>query len=125
MTERDFMYWLHGFFELFGSTVVEFRITAAQKELIRKHIELVRAMNSGPHTLVTSIEGLLTLDDPTEALRAVLKAQFTQIVGPDDDGTGIGETMKEVRRKLEESFPGGPAVWTRPDLTCSGGPKIC
>lgn len=120
MTERDFMYWLHGFFELSATySPAEFRITETQKGLIRKHIELVRAMNSGPHTLVTSIEGLLTLDDPTAALRAVLKAQFTQIIDPDDDGTGIGGTMEEVRRKLTETFPG------RPSLPGLGGPKIC
>lgn len=45
MTEREFCYWLQGYFELSGSTN---GLTADQVECIRRHLQLVDAVQGKP-----------------------------------------------------------------------------
>lgn len=77
MTERDFAYWLQGFFE-----ASRIPLTSAQINCIRKHIALVKTTQK-PTSLIIAIEGLLTFEGGVPIIRNILNAHFEHVIDPE------------------------------------------
>lgn len=90
MTERDFAYWLQGYFELYEAgypghpdNIEGFvgAFSAKQYECIKNHIALVKTTIKKPSPFLISIEALLEYDVP--AMRRVLNAYFEHVIDPE------------------------------------------
>jgi hypothetical protein len=114
MTERDFAYWLQGYFELVEAGVTQEDMPAGllpvdmpkatlnenQKQCVRNHINLVRTTQK-ESSLLIAIEALLEYDVP--AMRKVLDAHFEHVIDPehpDQDAANAAHTGS--------IFPGRP-----------------
>jgi hypothetical protein len=78
MTERDFFFWLQGFFELGDACAVDITmISVSWSECIKKHAALVRVTckekGLTPSGLLLSVE---TLADDPKALKRIVDAAF-------------------------------------------------
>jgi hypothetical protein len=78
MTERDFAYWLQGYFEIAGD--LQSSLTLNQTVCIRNHIALVRTTQK-TSVLLTAIEALLDNDD-TVSIRKVISSYFEHVIDP-------------------------------------------
>jgi hypothetical protein len=85
MTDRDFAYWLQGFFELWDARGIDeyaiddlsdARVSGVEDNpvtrLIQRHIDLVRTTESNP-TLCAAVEGII---------RATVAAVFHHVIDP-------------------------------------------
>jgi hypothetical protein len=98
MTDRDFAYWLQGFFELWDARGIDeyaiddlsdARVSGVEDNpvtrLIQRHIDLVRTTESNP-TLCAAVEGILNASIPCsekdKIIRATVAAVFHHVIDP-------------------------------------------
>lgn len=81
MTERDFAYWLQGFFELneAGNESHPYHLNASAQKCIKQHLELARIGN-GNSFLLQVIENFLNSDGLV--LVKILAAYFEAVLDP-------------------------------------------
>jgi hypothetical protein len=79
MTERDFAYWLQGFFEIGKEGEVWSDLTPEQIDCIKNHIALVRTTQK-TSVLLTAIEALL--DHDTVSVQKVISSYFEHVIDP-------------------------------------------
>lgn len=83
MTERDFCYWLQGYFELTLPDAIN--LTGPRIDCIRRHIDLVRVTEPGkPSALCAWIDGALAGGGSTAeaAVRERLAQHFKHVIDP-------------------------------------------
>jgi hypothetical protein len=84
MTERDFAYWIQGYFELIdeidSSDYHSGLLNVKQVECIQNHINLVKTTPKNPSVFIISVEALLQED--TESLKKVVSAYFEHVIDP-------------------------------------------
>lgn len=76
MTERDFAYWLQGFFEISGEART---LSSSQIACVRRHIALLRTTQK-TSVLATSIDALI--EHNVEAVQRVINEYFEHVIDP-------------------------------------------
>lgn len=88
MTEQDFIYWLQGYFELYGTLSKEpAPLPGEAQDCIRKHIQLVNNATPGkqPSAFVARIYGMLEVgegDRLSIAIQNALAEKFKHDIDP-------------------------------------------
>jgi hypothetical protein len=103
MISRDFVYWLQGFFEISEATgdVDAVTLTAAQADMVRKHLSLVVEYETNPtlpfvQWLIGFMDAAKTPDKAqVETIRAKLNDVFKHVIDPP-----MGDAKKQ--KKLNE-----------------------
>lgn len=85
MTERDFSYWLQGFFEL-STKPLSTNFTDDQRDCIRRHLELVDHTEKAPSKLCIWIWGALDGGASVDVVKARLAKHFQHVIDPQAPG---------------------------------------
>ena len=83
MTERDFAYWLQGYFELVPPDAIH--LTGPRIDCIKRHMALVQVTEPArPSALCSWIEGALEVGgaEAVRAIRARLAQHFKHVIDP-------------------------------------------
>lgn len=84
MNNREFCYWLQGYFELLDADV----LTNPQVQIIRRHINLAKQVDGGLTKFPIFLEGFFAAcnDNPTteqiQTIKRMLNQEFEHVIDP-------------------------------------------
>lgn len=113
MTNREFMYWLQGYFELSDEQAPRPALTVEQVMVIRNHLNLVRKVEKKLEEFPSWLEGFLDSHEgltaeATDKIKVKLASVFKHEIDPSYKGDQV--ELNKIHG-LPKHNPGGPTVY--------------